>query len=100
MFRLITLTMATLLSFSALSSNPDFYFKRFKIVRENNKVLMIKDRSLSFKFSIKPYLKFIKYIHNRIIMRSKNFTCNICEYETNEESLFINHDHFEAVFND
>ena len=33
-------------------------------------------------------------------MRSKNFTCNICEYETNEESLFINHDHFEAVFND
>ena len=33
-------------------------------------------------------------------MRSKNFTCDICKYETNEEWLFIKHEHRGAVFND
>lgn len=57
----ISLTLLALLSFSVSAQSLDGFNKRFRLVKDlEGKLVTVHDNSLSFKFSIKPYLKFIK----------------------------------------
>lgn len=57
----------------AQAGTADAFSKRFELIKKEGKVIAIRDRTLSFKFSIKPYLKFIKetLLEEQRLMNSK-----------------------------
>ncbi len=86
--------MATLKSFLLVSAfaissyanagTVEAFSKRFELIKKEGKLVAIRDRSLSFKFSIKPYLKFVKetLLEEQRIMASKE------DYAAELEELF------------
>ncbi len=57
----LTLALLALFSFSVSAQNLDGFNKRFKLVKDlEGNLVTVHDQSLSFNFSIKPYIKFIK----------------------------------------
>ena len=81
-----SLLLASVLFISsfAQAGNADAFSKRFELVKKEGKLVAIRDRSLSFKFSIKPYLKFIKetLLEEQRLMASKE------DYAYELEELF------------
>ena len=68
----------------ANAGEVDAFSKRFELIKKEGKLIAIRDRSLSFKFSIKPYLKFIKetLLEEQSLMNSKE------DYSSELEELF------------
>lgn len=59
--RQLLVAVLAIFSFAANANNLDGFNKRFRLVKDlEGNLVTIHDNSLSFKFSIKPYLKFIK----------------------------------------
>lgn len=57
----LSVALLALLSFSVSAQNLDGFNKRFRLVKDvEGNLVTIHDNSLSFNFSLKPYLKFIK----------------------------------------
>lgn len=84
--------LAVLLVTSSLANagEVDAFTKRFELIKqEDGKLIAIRDRSLSFKFSIKPYLKFIKetLLEEQSLMNSKE------NYSSEIEELFAEEFH-------
>ncbi|MFT6070898.1 MAG: hypothetical protein ACJAT2_002659 [Bacteriovoracaceae bacterium] len=73
----------------ANAGDVDAFSKRFELIKEEGKLIAIRDRSLSFKFSIKPYLKFIKetLLEEQRLMNSK------ADYNSELEELFAEEFH-------
>lgn len=75
----------SLLSFSVSAADLAPFKKRFKFVKDDQgKLLMVKDNSIRMKFSIAPYLNFIKSSlqQEQALMKSKS------DYEGAIKSLF------------
>ena len=58
--KLSFVVMVMLFMQSAFAANTTFFKKRFKLVREEGRLVEIRDNTLAFKFSIAPYVAFIK----------------------------------------
>lgn len=73
-----------LLITQAFSNDIRPYQERFKVIKKDGKAIMIKDKSLSFNFSINPYIKFIKekLLSEQELMNSK------ADYEYEVAALF------------
>tara|TARA_R110000868_G_scaffold345134_1_gene606239 strand:+ start:6107 stop:7318 length:1212 start_codon:yes stop_codon:yes gene_type:complete len=57
----LSIALLALLSFSVSAQSLDGFNKRFRLVKDlEGNLVTVHDNSLSFKFSLKPYLKFIK----------------------------------------
>lgn len=86
MAALKSLLLATLFAVSTLANAGDVeaFSKRFELIKKEGKLVAIRDRSLSFKFSIAPYLKFIKetLLEEQRLMNSK------ADYQYELEELF------------
>jgi hypothetical protein len=61
MFRFSLISIALTFCLTSFASEaPNAFSKRFSVVKKEGKSTLIRDRSLSFRFSIAPYVKMIK----------------------------------------
>lgn len=57
---LVVLLLSFLIALPSAFALPDAFFKRFKFVKEEGKLVEVQDRTLLPGFSIRPYIEFIK----------------------------------------
>ncbi len=72
---------------SASEGTTEHFHKRFQFIKHNNKLIQVRDKSLEVKFSITPYIKYIKdqLLAEQKLIRSKG------AYEEEIRSLLDEH---------
>lgn len=60
LMKTIITTLVMLVSFSAFGKTSDAFHKRFQFERKEGKIVTVRDNSIGVKFSIAPYVQFIK----------------------------------------
>ena len=83
----LSLALTALISFSVSAQSLDGFNSRFKLVKDlEGNLVTVHDQSLSFKFSIKPYIRFIKQhlLSEQVKLQSKGIEA----YQAELDHLF------------